>query len=91
MASEKHFGSQTRVALVGSERKPMVAAPVAVAVSPAAAEIDNTPITVSVIVRRKSPIDKEKLGTAAGRMTRDEFVRLRTLLRWSRRLRRSLG
>jgi len=73
MASEKHFGSQTRVALVGSERKPMVAAPVAVAVSPAAAEIDNTPITVSVIVRRKSPIDKEKLGTAAGRMTRDEF------------------
>ena len=79
MASQSHFASQARVVLAGSEKTPAAAAPV-VPVAPAMLTVpevvDTTPITVSVIVRRKSPIDKSKLGTAEGRMTREEFAAL---------------
>ena len=77
MATKSHFGSQERVVLAGSEKVSVAAAPVvpvALAALAAPEPVDTAPITVSVVLRRKSPIDKSLLGTAEGRMTREEFA-----------------
>lgn len=77
MPTESKFASQPRIVLAGSEKKAATAAAVAPIVSeppPPVAPVDTEPMTVTVVVKRISAIDKEKLGTAAGRMTREEFA-----------------
>jgi len=76
MAAQGHFGSQARVELAGSTKKPVEAVGPAViaAAQVAAAPATGEQMTVSVVVRRKNPIDKEKLGTPEGRMSREEFA-----------------
>ncbi len=72
-----HFAEQARVPLPGSDRKPFSAEgnlrlPFA---TPEKTSVQVTPsgehVTVSVLVRRKNPIDPESLG--ATRLTHEEF------------------
>lgn len=65
MTDPARFGSQARFLLAGSEK---------ISVTPASLWVDATPFTVSVILRRKTAIDTASLGTAAGRLTREQFA-----------------
>ena len=71
MAAKLRFTSQKRVALPGSERKPIAEAgelPTA-----AAPKAGKGSMMVSVIVRPKQPIATKTLGKPAGRLSRAEY------------------
>ncbi len=73
-----HFASQARVALAGSEKKSINAPESAAAAHPGKPKPTPPPagaVTVSVVVRRKQPIDTQTLGTAAGRLSRPEYAK----------------
>jgi kumamolisin len=68
MAAQNRFASQKRVALSGSERKPVEGG------EPAEKKATGN-VMVSVIVRRTEPIATRQLGKPGSRMTRAEFAR----------------
>ena len=73
MAASPRFASQERVPLAGSEKEPFAAEavpPQAIAAPPPA---ETEQITVSVIVRPKTPCTTEQ-GTPPERLTREEFA-----------------
>ena len=65
MSAEAHFSTQKRVPLQGSTRKAFDVSRVGALVSPAK---EGEPITVSVLLRRKAPLDPTI------RLTREEFA-----------------
>jgi kumamolisin len=65
---EPRFQSQAKVLLPGSERQPFAASEAA-----ASATRTEEPITVSVLVRRKAPIDTSNFAPGQ-RLTREEFA-----------------
>jgi kumamolisin len=71
MPTSARFASQPRVTLPGSERKPFAARPAAVN----QARPSYRPITVSVIVRPKQPIDPTTLGLPGSRLTRAQYLK----------------
>ena len=76
MPKDSRFASQARVELAGSHRDP---APTkrGQAAAPAAgtARRSSAAITVSVIVRRREPIDAARLGTRGSQMKRSDYLR----------------
>ena len=73
MAAKLRFTSQKRVALPGSERKPIAeAGELPTAPAP---KLSKGSMMVSVVVRRKQPIATKALGKAAGRLSRAEFAK----------------
>jgi kumamolisin len=72
------FSAQTRFALPGSEKKSITAPAAALSAHPGKPKPTPPPagaITVSVVVRRKTPMDTKNLGKAAGRLSRAEFTK----------------
>ncbi len=75
---QSRFAAQTRVALAGSEKKSITAPESQTEAHPGKPKPTPPPagpVTVSVVVRQKEPIDTRKLGTAAGRLSRAEYTR----------------
>lgn len=73
-----HFAAQTRFALPGSEKQSITAPAAAPSLHPGKPKPTPPPagaITVSVVVRRKTPMDTKNLGRAAGRLSRAEYTK----------------
>ena len=71
-----YFASQTRIALPGSEKKSITAPESEPSAHPGKPKPTPPPagaITVSVVVRRKAPIDIRSLGKPGARMSRAEY------------------
>jgi kumamolisin len=72
MPLPNRFAAQTRVALPGSEKKPIT---VTGPTQPAPSKTATGKLTVSVVLRRREPIATKTLGKPAGRMTRATFAK----------------
>ena len=76
MAPKARFATQKRVALPGSEKKSVVETDAVTAEgAPPPSKPAKGNVTVSVVVRRKTPIDTKALTKPGGRMTRAEFAK----------------
>ena len=75
---QARFAAQTRVPLAGSEKKSITAPesqPEAHPGKPKPTPPPAGPVMVSVVVRRKEPLDTKKLGTAGARVSLAEYTR----------------
>ena len=72
------FAMQTRVPLPGSEKAPFTAEAVPAAESPAASKAvkSKQAITLSMVVRPKTPINRKTLGKPGARLTQAAYAKL---------------
>ncbi|ADW67683.1 S53 family peptidase [Granulicella tundricola] len=78
MAATPRFASQPRVTLPGSQKHPLTTdteVPPPAPVKAAATKLSATPFTVTVIVKRKNPLNLKQVLKPAGRLTHAAFAK----------------